>query len=569
MLTKSSFDKWFIFFGYSLLAAFIAYVVFLFFRGENAYVTIHDNLDSEFVYLKMLKDAHQLFDYFTNTIVAAPMGGIPRSCFRSGLNVTCVLYYFLSPIVAYQLNFFLVHIIAFTGMFLLLRNYFASKLSYGIILCVAALYTWIPFYHIQQGITVAGQPLLLFAFLNILYRQSKWTDWLIIILFPFYSFFIVGYPFYFCALVVLFIFYFMQNRNFNFQYVFAIMVLLFVYLIVEFPLVHSILFPTNYVSHREQFDITMYGEPFTIVSSVRKIIDALFVTQYHAGRFYTAAILISVVIVGLYKKLTKLHWYLIAAIIVVAFTSVVNDYVLNAFQSQNKILKIWTSDRFFYLAPLLWFTLWAALLSQFNWTQTKMKLIALALFTIQFGATLITNTEMIRNVWLMMPKDFGEPDYNNFYATKLFDEIKADIGNDITSYRVGSVGLHPAVAQYNGFYTIDGYQNNYPLAFKSQFREVISAELEKDQSLKNYFDGWGSRAYLYTSEVLPNSLISKNQNTYHITNLQLSRESLKFLNAKYIFAALPIQNADSISLQLLKTYETPTSFYIIYVYQLM
>ncbi|HRC33397.1 MAG TPA: DUF6044 family protein, partial [Bacteroidia bacterium] len=363
--------------------------------------------------------------------------------------------------------------------------------------------------------------------------------------------------------------YIIQNRNFNFKYVFATMVLLLVYLIVEFPLVHSILFPTNYVSHREQFDITMYGEPVTIVSSMHKIIDALFVTQYHAGRFYTAAILISVVIVGLYKKLTKLHWYLIAAIIVVAFTSVVNDYVLNAFQSQFKILKIWTSDRFFYLAPLLWFTLWAALLSQFNWSQTKVRLIALFLFTIQFGATLITNSEMIRNVWQLMHKDFGEPDYNNFYATKLFDEIKTDIGNDITSYRVGSVGLHPAVAQYNGFYTIDGYQNNYPLAYKSQFRKAISGELEKDQSLKNYFDGWGSRAYLYSSEVLPNSLISKNQNTNHITNLQLSSESLKFLNAKYIFAALPIQNADTSGLQLLKTYETPTSFYKIYVYKVM
>jgi hypothetical protein len=347
------------------------------------------------------------------------------------------------------------------------------------------------------------------------------------------------------------------------------MLLLVVYLIVEFPLVHSILFPTNYVSHREQFDITKYGEPVTMVSSIHKIIESLVVTQYHAGRFYTVAILISLVIVGWYKKLTNLHGYLVAAILVVAFSSVVNDYVLIAFQSQSKILKIWTSDRFFYLAPLLWYTLWAALLSYFNCTQAKIRLIVLALFAIQFGATLITNSEMIRNVWQLMQKDFGEPDFNNFYAAKLFEEIKADIGSDITSYRVGSVGLHPAVAQYNGFYTIDGYQNNYPLTYKSKFRKAISGELEKNLALKNYFDGWGSRAYLYSAELPPNSLVGKNNNLYHINQLQLDNKALKTLNAKYIFAALPIKNAESIDLHLLEVYESPSSFYKIYVYRLM
>src|SRR5699024_1332127 len=49
--------------------------------------------------------------------------------------------------------------------------------------------------------------------------------------------------------------------------------------------------------------------------------------------------------------------------------------------------------------------------------------------------------------------DFNMLTYNEFYSVELFDEIKDYIGKDPASYRIVNIALHPAIAQYNGFYT--------------------------------------------------------------------------------------------------------------------
>ena len=59
----------------------------------------------------------------------------------------------------------------------------------------------------------------------------------------------------------------------------------------------------------------------------------------------------------------------------------------------------------------------------------------------------------------MMPMD-------QYYAPPLFIEIKNWIGEDQPKYRVGSIGLHPAVPVFNGFFSIDGHSNYYGLDYK-------------------------------------------------------------------------------------------------------
>ncbi len=56
--------------------------------------------------------------------------------------------------------------------------------------------------------------------------------------------------------------------------------------------------------------------------------------------------------------------------------------------------------------------------------------------------------------------------HKQFFAESLFAQIKQDIGLPVDDYRVVNFCIHPSVAQYNGFYTIDGYMNSYPLEFK-------------------------------------------------------------------------------------------------------
>ncbi|MDA6131502.1 DUF6044 family protein, partial [Escherichia coli] len=63
-----------------------------------------------------------------------------------------------------------------------------------------------------------------------------------------------------------------------------------------------------------------------------------------------------------------------------------------------------------------------------------------------------------------------KPTVRQFYAEEQFSAIKEYIGLPQEDYRVASIGLHPAIAQYNGFYTLDSYNNFYPLTYKYQFR---------------------------------------------------------------------------------------------------
>lgn len=47
----------------------------------------------------------------------------------------------------------------------------------------------------------------------------------------------------------------------------------------------------------------------------------------------------------------------------------------------------------------------------------------------------------------------------------------------IPSIRVASIGICPVVSLMHGFYTIDGYSNNYPLEYKHTFWGIQTEEL--------------------------------------------------------------------------------------------
>ena len=79
------------------------------------------------------------------------------------------------------------------------------------------------------------------------------------------------------------------------------------------------------------------------------------------------------------------------------------------------------------------------------------------------------------------------------------EKVDKFIGEDKSTYRIAHIGLNPAPALVYGFYTIDGYSNNYDLRYKKEFREIIENEIEQAKYLLDYFDNWGSRCYLFSS----------------------------------------------------------------------
>ncbi|EKC79705.1 hypothetical protein LEA_02164, partial [human gut metagenome] len=82
----------------------------------------------------------------------------------------------------------------------------------------------------------------------------------------------------------------------------------------------------------------------------------------------------------------------------------------------------------------------------------------------------------------------GYISWESWFSEDLMQEIDDAIGRDKSTYRVAHLGISPAPALMHGFYTVDGYSNNYPLEYKHRFREVIAPEIEKNEEVRVYFD---------------------------------------------------------------------------------
>ena len=135
--------------------------------GSNSYITIHDNLDGEFVEKYLLVATGKALSFNGSAAIENIMNGLPRTALPSALNVSVLLFYLFPPAWAYIVNSILVHIIGFCGMFLLLRKHFLKEdKDYLLAGAVSLCYFLIPYYT-TYGISVAGQPLLAYAFLNI------------------------------------------------------------------------------------------------------------------------------------------------------------------------------------------------------------------------------------------------------------------------------------------------------------------------------------------------------------------------------------------------------------------
>lgn len=154
--------------------------------------------------------------------------------------------------------------------------------------------------------------------------------------------------------------------------------------------------------------------------------------------------------------------------------------------------------------------------------------------------------------------------YEQFYAQDLFEEIKEDIG-----YRgewSAAYGFHPAVLEYNGIATLDGYLGFYPQQYKEDFRKVIAPALERVEETRIYYDDWGARVYLYSGTDL--SIVQATK-SIHATDfdIYIDSESFKALGGEYIFSRLELTNAEEAGLALLGSYTAKDQSCTIYVYR--
>ena len=162
-------------------------------------------------------------------------------------------------------------------------------------------------------------------------------------------------------------------------------------------------------------------------------------------------------------------------------------------------------------------------------------------------------------------KETSTVNYNEFYSAKLFEKIKSDIGYD--GEWSASYGMHPAILNYNGIATVDGYLGMYAQEYKDKWTRVIEPAFPESPSLSSYFLGWGARVNLISAD---------DENTYaplrvmelNDTRLVANMDELKSLDCKYVFSRIEFSNAAEAGVTLIGTFTDESSPYTIYVYEL-
>ena len=558
------------------VAILILYLSPLFILGQDARILIQSNLDSNVVSFKMLAESGQIFGSLDATIPNI-MNGLPRNCLGSEFNVILWLYYLLEPFTAYVVNITVMHFIAFIGMYLLLKNHFLRDEKYEIIIVGAALcFALLPFWP-PGGLSIVGQPLALYAFLNIRGDSSTKKDWLILLLIPFYSSFIASFLFFLFVLGMLWIYDTAKTKRINYPFFIAIALMTSIFAIVEYRLIYNMFLNSGYVSHRVEFGGGVLSGVATGVGTIEAIGISVYnfiFGQHHAVSLqqYFVGLSVAAAIITVFVKKLREDLLIILLTITAAISIFYGFWVWDALQPLKDQIALFNFNtfnlsRFHWLHPLLWYTIFALSLKVIFDNRKYGKQIVLILLILQAGFLFSYDAENVQSGGIGIVQR-GGLSYEEFFSEDLFLDIANYIGNPQANYRVVSIGLHPGIAQYNGFYTLDSTEApNYPLEYKHEFRRIIEKELDKNDELRSYFDNWGSRCYIFVDELGKNYLITKDKEI-KVNNLELNSDALKRMGGNYVISAVEITNSDDNNLKLLKTFENDRSPWKIWLYKI-
>jgi len=545
----------------------IPYMIWLI-LGGNSYVEIYDCLDSELIYIKLLLESKDPLGLSLTSSVEPIMNGLPRYVFKSGLCIPFLIFSVFPLLTAYIINHCLAHIVGFVGMMLLLRRYFV-KGKLWLITVMSLCYGFLGYISVPFGISISGQAILLYAFLNLLYKRHTWFDWLVIVMFPFYSMVVVTLPFYLPVIVSIGVYHYAKTRQWSNPFIFALVLICIVNVVSEYPLLYSTFINSDFITHRVERDKFSIENSLLPLHFIKNIVVNLIYTDYHSGKLYTFLVVFGF-IVSYFKYKIKVDFVMKVLLWLIAILLVwdlISDVVLYALRDYVPFLRTFNITRFTFLLPISLLLLLAKSLDKLNFSDKKQYIFAVSLSFVMLFGTMYANRELRRNVLLFAQQDKNIPSFDRFFSVSMMEDIKEYIGSDnVANYNTISVGFYSTVLQYNGFRTLDSYQNNYPLEYKHEFRKIIAGELDKNIFLKHYFDYWGNRCYSFVDEIGYVFMIPE-KSEVTIKNLDYDFEQFKKMNGKYVFSAVPIENWRKLGLSFRQKFSSDDSFWDIYLYE--
>jgi hypothetical protein len=544
-----------------------------FILGTGSFLTIPDNLDFYVPRIKMLIDEHLLMN--ASGVIPGIMDGVPRGgMVVNGFNIQSWIFLIFKPFYAYILNMLLTNLIAYCGMYLLLKKYLIKEEGQSLILWFVSLsFGLLPFIYVI-GISIAGIPLLLYAILNIYQYKTSWKDFLIISAFPFYS--LIAYTGFFIIMTygIFALYSLIISRKLNISLWVGLFLLTTVYVIIEWGLLKCYLSGEVEASQRSEFAFYIFGNAKEMIRGI----GVNFIRGYYHCASLHSFILLSICLFLIYRLISRQSFYTkeIKMLVVLLICNLglsflygfYNSVYFHNIKQAFPLARTFEFGRIFWFQPVIWYICFAILLVEI-FKAEKLKFLIPVIIVIQFSFQMSQKEEFLNNIRLLAGKQISQPTFRQYFAEPIFTKIKKYIDKPEKSYRIVNLAIPPAVTQYNGFSTLDGYMNIYSKLYKHKFRKVIAGELEKNPFIKRYYDDWGDKCYLFISEIDEKErfYITKERDL-KIYKADIDVSALKELRCDFIFSAVEIMNSDKLKLVLLKKFDDPASAWDVYIYKL-
>lgn len=540
-------------------------------NNVNMVAIIHDEFDFDVVAYK-----NRAKDLFGTHFIDEFLNGSPALSLTPSALLFSIPYIFFRPELAFFINYLIIVLVAYTGMYLCVDRLTGRQ---WIAVLTSVIFTMLPFYSVY-GLSVMGQPLLLFCFIQLWDKSDILRHKLVyavIILFGLSSSLaLVGYAdlfFLFLAVLIGFA----KKRGMK-AFLIGALLLLATYVVTNIDMIGTITGGMkDFVSHRTEWKVT-HVAPFR--DSFKSVFQS---GIYHAAsiqdRMVYPILLVLILSLAFIIRLDRADrqrlmamaaLYGLAVLIAVFYALWHSAPIANLREKLGGLFISFQCDRFYWMYPCIWYILFACALYFSTVLLRKgnaIKYIPIIVFCACNILALWDNSTIKEN-YLHLADVTESSKYasiGDFYQTDLFEKIDKEIGKPKDSYRVVSVCLYPSIPLYNGFYCLDGYSNYYNINHKHRFREAIAGELERNDSIKSYFDDWGNRCYAFSSE-LWSYYISKNSDR-KIETLNYDFVKLKEMGCEYIMSGVEIQQNGALG--FVGSFEDDDSYYRVYLYRLL
>lgn len=488
---------------------------------------IHDNLDG-LVPLYAFMGNKEVYFASSDSMINGIMDQMPRSFLPSPFSFFRFLFLFFSPKVAYAIHYSWMHVIAFIGMRLLIKN--SLRISDSVVYNFVSLaFSFLPFWPGGE-LTVAGLPLLVWASIEIFTQNSNYKNWMIVSFFPFFSSLPFGNMFSFPILFLFYVLGFILFKKWQFKPL---------HLMVFFLLGLSTI-----ISEWEMFKLIFSGVQSNRVESIGEPMNmnikgvigvsilAFLFGHYHFHSFQILIVGVSIIILlwTLFKKQKQsyLNIFMVLSIIYCLYfiTILMNNVVL------LKNFKF--SVRFWVLFPTLWYVLFAYVLVFIQSKFIRKIVIGAQVFWVMF---LIYPKDYYGSVYAESPFYYStinrnsddQETFESYYHTIELSDIK-NRHPELKNSNVMCIGFSPAIAWYNKLNTFDAYLNLYPLSKWHTIKKINLDEYQKANV--NYYSN--NRAYLFSSEL---------ELSADTLNPKWNLDGFKEANVSYILSTKPILGA--------------------------